>query len=163
MYYMDPNSFYYWRRFLSALFQKPQDYFVVITVEHTAHFCMKYEIANKNFLKAKLMLLENINDNPTYGAHKIFTISFLCSLQLSLIFFHVQIIVHYPSKIVSKELPAHLHSLGIALCKAIKEHISCYFGSIQKQRFSLEISKISATAIDARNLEIPRLKKGDQK
>ena len=109
------------------------------------------------------MLLENINDNPTYGAHKIFTISFLCSLQLSLIFFHVQIIVHYPSKIASKELPAHLHSLGIALCKAIKEHISCYFGSIQKQTFSLETSKISATAIDARNLEIPRLRKEDQK
>ena len=39
------------------------------------------------FLRAKLMLLENINDNPTYGANKIFTISFLCSLQLSLIFF----------------------------------------------------------------------------
>ena len=109
------------------------------------------------------MLLENINDNPTYGAHEIFTISFLCSLQLSLVFFHVQIIVHYPSKVVSKELPAHLHSVGITLCKAIKEHISCYFGSIQKQTFSLEISRISATAIDARNLEIPRLRKGDQK
>ena len=37
--------------------------------------------------------------------------------------------------------------------------MSCYFGSIQKQKFSLEISKVSATAIDARNVEIPRLGK----
>ena len=87
---------------------------------------------------------------------KIFTVSFLCSLQLSLI----QIIVHYPRKIISKELTAHLHSLAIAICKAIKEHISCYFGSIQKRTFALEINKVSATAIHVRNLEIPRLGKG---